>query len=86
MRPPKPITLAALASTLLGLFFAYAFYIRYWRWRDCIAAAESSCTEPGAWNATTGGALWSVPALFFFAAALVLCAVRVWSRRRSSKV
>ena len=49
----------------LCLFFGYAFYERYWHWRDCIAEALSSCVTPDGGNLTEGGAMWSVPAAFF---------------------
>ena len=55
----------------LAAFFAYAFYVRYWKWRECIAVVETSCTEPGAGNATDGGRIWSVFAVGFFIWALV---------------
>lgn len=49
----------------LGVFFWYAFDVRYWEWRDCISRVETSCTEPGAWNATEAGQFWAIPALIF---------------------
>lgn len=63
---------AVLCLSLSGSF-AYAFYVRYWKWRECIAVVESSCTEPGAWNATEGGMVWAIPAVFFLGIALVFC-------------
>jgi hypothetical protein len=74
--------ISSLLSFLLGGFFAYAFYVRYWQWRDCIAAAESSCAEPGAANATQAGCFWALPALFFLATGLVLAVGRYVTAKR----
>lgn len=60
-------TLKCVAAFCLAAFFAYAFYVRYWKWRECIAVVESSCTEPGAGNATDGGRIWAVFAVAFLA-------------------
>jgi hypothetical protein len=65
--------LGAAVCFALSTFFAYAFYVRYWKWRDCIAVVESSCTEPGAGNATEGGMIWAGPAVLFFGVAVILC-------------
>jgi hypothetical protein len=54
---------------LLTLFFVWLWYERYWKWRDCIAAAESSCVLPDGDNLTGGGMVWGVFA--------VLCALGV---------
>ena len=53
-----------LYSGLSGLF-AWVFYVRYWKWRDCIAEALSSCVTPEGENLIEGGAFWAVPALVF---------------------
>ncbi|SIQ33567.1 hypothetical protein SAMN05880561_102791 [Rhizobium sp. RU33A] len=63
----------ALAAGLFG----YVFYTRYWIWRDCIAASQSSCVTPDGSNVTDGGMLWGVIALGFLAAALI---ARFWRR------
>ena len=59
-------------------FFGWLFHERYWRWRDCIEAAKSSCITPDGGNLTAGGAFWSVFAIGF----LVAGAVRLWRLRR----
>ena len=50
--------------------FGWLFYVRYWKWRDCIAAALSSCLTPDGDNLTTGGMIWGLVAMAFAAAAL----------------
>ncbi len=55
----------------ISLFFFCLFYIRYWKWRDCIAQASSCLTSDGN-NLTTGGIVWIVPALFFLGIAAVI--------------
>lgn len=57
--------------SLLTLFFAWLFYVRYWKYRDCIDAAESSCVLPDGDNLTNGGVVWGVFAVLFFLAAVV---------------
>ena len=57
--------------TLLALFFAWLYYERYWKWRDCIEAAESSCVLPDGDNLTNGGVVWGLFAVMFALAALV---------------
>lgn len=61
----------AIAFALVAAFFGYVFYTRYWIWRDCIAASQSSCPTPDGSNVTDGGMVWGVIALGFAAAALI---------------
>ena len=56
---------------LLALFFGWLFYIRYWKYRDCIEAAKSSCVLPDGDNLTNGGAFWGLFATLFAIGALV---------------
>ena len=49
-------------SVGLAIFFACAFYFNYWRWRECIEQALSSCVTPEG-NFTTGGMFWGYPCL-----------------------
>lgn len=56
---------------LITLFFAWLFYIRYWKYRDCIDAAESSCVLPDGDNLTGGGVVWGLFAVLFALAAIV---------------
>lgn len=55
--------------SLLALFFAWLFYERYWKWRHCIAAVETSCLTPDGDNLTGGGMAWGLFAFLFAAAA-----------------
>ena len=55
----------------LALFFAWLFYIRYWKYRDCIEAAESSCILPDGDSLTSGGFVWGLFAILFAVAVLV---------------
>ena len=57
--------------SLLTLFFAWLFYERYWKWRDCIEAAESSCILPDGDSLTGGGMAWGLFAILCALAALV---------------
>jgi hypothetical protein len=57
--------------SLLVLLFAWLFYIRYWRYRDCIEAAQSSCVLPDGDNLTGGGFVWGLFAILFAIAGLV---------------
>jgi hypothetical protein len=57
--------------SLLALFFVWLFYIRYWKYRDCIDAAESSCVLPDGDNLTNGGVVWGFFSVLFALAALV---------------
>jgi hypothetical protein len=68
----------ALILFAIAAFFAWAFYIRYWKWRDCIAQALSSCAVEEAANATDGGRIWGVFAVVFLALGLWA----LWSARR----
>ncbi len=71
---------------VLSIGFGNAFYWRYWRYRDCIAQALSSCyaTDEGEYanNATIGGVIWAIPAVFF--ALLLIINILLW-RKRSLK-
>jgi hypothetical protein len=48
----------------------YAFHTRFWKYRDCIAEAASSCVNPDGTNLIVGGSLWGVLAAGWFAAAI----------------
>jgi hypothetical protein len=69
---PCKVWLLVRGSIYIGLaiFFSYVFYIRYWKYRDCIEQAISSCITPEGGNLTQGGAMWSVFAVSFLLAAL----------------
>ncbi len=54
----------------LSIFFSYAFYIRFWKWRDCIEQAKSSCITPDGDNVTSGGMFWAVFAVLFLVAGI----------------
>ena len=54
-----------MLHAIAALFFWWLFYERYYRYRDCIQAASSSCYGPEGTNLINGGAAWSVPALLF---------------------
>lgn len=56
-------------SSLFALFFAWLYYERYWKWRDCIEAAESSCVLPDGDTLTNGGVVWGLFAVLFALAA-----------------
>jgi hypothetical protein len=53
------------AQASLAAFFGYAFYDRFWAWRDHIAEVETSYVTPEGANVTSGGMIWIVPAFVF---------------------
>ena len=63
-------------------FFFYLFYVRYWKWRDCIEAAASSCITPEGDILIGGGAFWIVPAVVFFLLFAVIFGWNFWRKRR----
>lgn len=56
--------------SLFTALFAGLFYIRYWKHRDCIEAAQSSCVLPDGDTLTNGGVVWGLFAVLFALAAL----------------
>jgi hypothetical protein len=58
---------AIVGVTYLSLsgLFAWIFYIRYWKWRECIEQALSSCITPDGANLIGGGRFWIIPAVLF---------------------
>ena len=54
-----------VACLVLAAFFSWAFYTRYWQWRECIHEALSSCVTPDGANLIEGGVVWFVPAALF---------------------
>lgn len=69
MSPQRVLVAGCLALSALA---GWLFYARYWRWRDCIREAHSSCITPDGDNLTSGGMLWGLFALILAAAALRL--------------
>ena len=67
----SPRLLIAGCLALSGLS-AWLFHVRYWKWRDCIREAHSSCITPDGANLISGGMLWGLFALVLAAAALRL--------------
>ncbi|PCK80506.1 hypothetical protein CPT34_12475 [Rhizobium sophoriradicis] len=75
---------SVLVSALLSIFFGWLFYERYWRFRDCISQALSSCLTPDGGNLTQGGFLWGVFAGLFLLLAMI-SAWRIFRRRDAGK-
>ncbi len=67
----RRLRIRTVVFTLASGFFGYVFYTRYWIWRDCIAASQSSCVTPDGSNVTDGGMVWCVVALGFAVAAVI---------------
>ncbi|AUW40550.1 hypothetical protein CUJ84_Chr000128 [Rhizobium leguminosarum] len=63
----------------LSIFFGWLFYERYWKFRDCISQALSSCLTPDGDNLTQGGSLWAGLAGLF----LLLAVISAWRIFRS---
>ncbi len=61
----------AIVLALLAALFSFIFCTRYWIWRDCIAASQSSCLTPDGSNVTGGGMVWAAIAFGFLAAAFI---------------
>jgi hypothetical protein len=68
-------------SFSISLFFFYLFYIRFWKWRDCIQQAASSCLTPDGDNLTQGGAVWIVPAILFLGIAALIFLIPMIRKR-----
>ncbi|MBB2675744.1 UNVERIFIED_ORG: hypothetical protein GGE64_006000 [Rhizobium etli] len=75
---------SVLVSALLSIFFGWLFYERYWRFRDCISQALSSCLTPDGGNLTQGGSLWGGFAGLFLLLAMI-SAWRIFRRRDAGK-
>lgn len=69
MRTRLNLTIAA-AYLGLAVVFAWLFYVRYWKWRECIDEAMSSCITPDGANLIGGGRFWLLFAIGFAAASL----------------
>ncbi|WP_159950417.1 hypothetical protein [Rhizobium sp. 18065] len=67
----RRVRIRAIVFALLAALFGFIFYTRYWIWRDCIAASQSSCLTPDGSNLTAGGMVWGVIAFGFLAAAFI---------------
>ena len=66
----------------ISFFFFYVFYVRYWKWRDCIEAAASSCITPEGDILIGGGTFWIVPAVVFLLLFAVILGWNFWRKRR----
>jgi ABC-type thiamin/hydroxymethylpyrimidine transport system permease subunit len=75
---------SVLILALLSIFFGWLFYERYWKFRDCISQALSSCLTPDGDNLTQGGSLWAGLAGLFLLVA-VISARRVFRSRDAGK-
>ena len=70
---------AFVVHAFASAFFWFAYYDRYYKYKDCIdALTNSSCITPDGGNVTAGGAIWSVFALFFSVLALVFLCVTIY--------
>jgi hypothetical protein len=72
----SPRRLTASLLLVLAAAFGWLFYERYWKWRDCIREALSSCLTPHGDNLTPGGMVWG-----FFGAVLAAAALYLVLRR-----
>ncbi|RXT29402.1 hypothetical protein B5P46_05155 [Rhizobium leguminosarum] len=71
--------LPVLVLTFLSIFFGWLFYERYWKFRDCISQALSSCLTPEGDNLTQGGFQWGIFAGLF----LLLAVIFAWRAFRA---
>lgn len=70
---------SVLTLALLSIVFGWLFYERYWKFRDCISQALSSCLTPDGDNLTQGASLWAGLAGLFF----LLAVISAWRASRS---
>lgn len=80
----RQIPLCSIFNLIISLGFFYLFYIRYWKWRDCINRALSSCLTPDGDSLISGGMFWGVPALFLLLLAAVEFLMAFLRQKRSS--
>lgn len=59
------------AFACLSAGSTYLFFTRYWFYRECISAAQSSCMTPDGDNLTSGGMFWAGFAMLFMIAAIL---------------
>ncbi len=57
--------IVAFSFFALTLVFSYIYYIRYFRFRDCIDATLANCTVEGVEIAASSGSIWAVPPVIF---------------------
>ena len=76
----RPAILFAAFAAAAG-FFWWTFYERYYKFKDCIAQALSSCIAPDGTNLVGGGAVWSLVAGLFTCAAVYYLGVLLRRRR-----
>ncbi|PKA45231.1 hypothetical protein CWR43_05470 [Rhizobium sullae] len=70
---------SVIVLTFMSIFSGWLFYERYWKFRDCISQALSSCLTPGGDNLTQGGSLWAGFAGLF----LLLAMMSAWRALRN---
>jgi hypothetical protein len=78
---PMGHALFSLAHVCLSAFFGWAFYVRYWKWRECIEQAASSCITPEGDSLIEGGSFWLIPSVLFAVAAVR----RMWRWRAAQQ-
>ncbi|WPG39382.1 hypothetical protein [Variovorax sp. EBFNA2] len=79
----RPAILCVAFAAAAG-FFWWAFYERYYKHRDCIEAAASSCVAADGANLIGAGAAWSVLAGLLTCVS-VFCLAVVLRRRRAHR-
>jgi hypothetical protein len=83
-----PITRPAIlfvAFAAAAGFFWWAFYERYYKFKDCIAQALSSCIASDGTNLVGGGAVWSAVACLFTCVAIYYLGVALLRRRANGR-
>ena len=64
--------------TALSIFFWWAFYERYLKYAECIAAANSSCVTSSGDNLISGGMLWVLLAMPFSFLAVIFLLISIY--------
>lgn len=73
--PPRPVSylktyMPLIIFSIVAGFFWWLFYERYYKYKECIETAASSCLTTQGDNLTSGGMIWAVPALILSGIAL----------------
>lgn len=72
-------------SFSISLLLFYLFYVRFWKWRDCLEQAASSCRTPDGDILIFGGVFWIIPAIFFLIMYAIIFFIPVSTKYRSDR-
>lgn len=58
--------LRSLLYFFLSILFFIIFYLRYWKYKDCIQLSASSCFTENGDTLISAGMIWILPSLILF--------------------